>query len=96
MISWFEYDPAAEIKNVKARTTIVQGTADIQVAVSEGNALHAADPSAAYVVVDGMNHVLKHAPDTSTTAAIQAGYIDPALPLDPAAVNAVASVALGT
>ena len=31
LISWFKYDPAAEFARVKALSTIVQGTADVQV-----------------------------------------------------------------
>jgi uncharacterized protein len=53
----------------------------------------APDPSARLVVVDGMNHVLKDAPDTSSQAAILKGYGDPSLPVDPRVVEAVASAA---
>ena len=82
LISWFAYDPAAEIAKVKAPVTIVQGTADIQVTMADAAALHAALPSSKLVVVEGMNHVLKYAPDTSTQAAILKGYEDPNLPID--------------
>jgi len=37
-----------------------------------------------------MNHVLKHAPDTSSQAAILEGYQDPKLPVDPKVVAAIA------
>jgi pimeloyl-ACP methyl ester carboxylesterase len=93
LISWFKYDPAREIAAVRGRAAIVQGTADVQVTVADGDRLHAALPSASYVVVQGMNHVLKHAPDTSSTTAVLAGYTDPALPVEPAVVDAVVAVA---
>jgi len=93
IISWFHYDPAHEIAAVRGRAAIVQGTADVQVSVVDGDRLHAALPSANYVIVQGMNHVLKHAPDTSTPSAIVAGYTDPSLPIEPGVIDAVAGVA---
>ena len=95
LISWFRYDPAREIATVRGPAAIVQGTADVQVSRADGDRLHAALPRARYVVVEGMNHVLKHAPDTSTNTAIVAGYTDPALPIEPLVVDAVAKIALG-
>lgn len=94
LISWFRYDPAKAIAAVRAPAAIVQGTADVQVTRADGDALHAALPSARYVIVEGMNHVLKHAPDTASSAAIVAGYSDPALPVEPAVVEAVSGIAL--
>lgn len=96
LISWFRYDPAKEIAKLGGRVAIVQGTADVQTPRAEGDALHAAAPRARYVVVDGMNHLLKIWPDTSSPAAVLAGYTDPSLPVAPAAVDAVASIAGGT
>ncbi len=95
LISAFKYDPAKEIAKVRCAAAIVQGTADIQVSLADGQALHAALPSARYVVVDGMNHMLKHAPDTSSREAILAGYLNPAVPVEPAVIETIAAVALG-
>ena len=92
LISWFKYDPAVEIARLRAPAAIVQGTADIQTRVGEGEALHAALPAARYVVIEGMNHVLKHAPDTSPEALMK-GYTDPTLPVEPAVIDAVAAIA---
>lgn len=91
LISWFKYDPAAEIAKVSAPATIVQGTADVQVTMADAQALAKGDPRAKLVVVQGMNHVLKYAPDTSSQTAILKGYEDASLPVDPKAVGAVAS-----
>jgi alpha-beta hydrolase superfamily lysophospholipase len=93
LISWFKYDPAVEIAKVAVPVTIVQGTADIQVTMTDANALKQGHPTAAFDVVHGMNHVLKYAPDTSSQAAIVQGYENPSLPIDPHAVDAVASAA---
>lgn len=93
LISWFKYDPAAELAKVRVPVTIVQGTADIQVTMADAGALHAAAPSAKLVVVDGMNHVLKHFPDHSSTQAAMPGYTDPSLPLEPQVMAAVEAAA---
>jgi len=93
LISWFRFDPAVEIAKVSVPVTIVQGTADVQVGMADAQALARADPAARLVIVDGMNHVLKHAPDTSSQAAIVRGYEDPALPIDPRVVDAVVALA---
>ncbi len=93
LISWFKYDPRVEIAKLRGRTAIVQGTADVQVTTTDGDALHRALPSANYVVVQGMNHVLKHAPDASSQQAIVAGYTDPTLPVEPVVIDTIAGVA---
>src|SRR5579884_244079 len=93
LISWFKYDPAAELAKVRVPVTIVQGTADIQVTMTDAAALKAALPSARMIVVQGMNHVLKYAPDTSSMQAIMKAYEDPSLPVAPQAVNAVVTAA---
>ena len=93
LISWLRYDPATEIAALKSPVAIVQGTADIQGTLVDAEKLHAALPSARYVVVDGMNHVLKHAPDHSTSQALIAGYTNPALQVESAVIDTVAAIA---
>jgi uncharacterized protein len=79
LISWFKYDPAAEIAKVSVPVLIVQGTTDIQVTVDDANRLAAAKPDATLLIVQGMNHVLKAAP--ADRAANVATYSDASLPL---------------
>jgi len=93
LISWFRYDPAVEIGKLRVPATIVQGTADVQVTMADAQALKSGAPGASLVVVPGMNHVLKISPDVSSQAAIIAGYTNPALPVAPAVIGAVASAA---
>jgi pimeloyl-ACP methyl ester carboxylesterase len=93
LISWFKYDPAVEIAKLRMPVTIIQGTADVQVTMADAQALHKAAPSSKLVVVNGMNHVLKYAPDTSSQAAILKGYDNPSLQVDPRVVDAVAAAA---
>ncbi len=81
LISWFKYDPAAEIKKLAIPTLIVQGTTDIQVSVSDALALAAARPDATLILVDGMNHIFKQAP--ADRAQNFSTYNNPTLPLAP-------------
>lgn len=89
LISWFRYDPRQEIAKIPGRVAIVQGTTDIQVLMADAETLKAARPDAAYVVIEGMNHILKEAPEDR--AANIATYTNPGLPLAPGIVDAVAN-----
>jgi pimeloyl-ACP methyl ester carboxylesterase len=92
MISWFKYDPAQEIVKLTVPVTLIWGTADVQVTKADYDAL-AATPKARDIVVEGMNHVLKNAPDTSSSNAVLKGYSDPSLPVVPSVIDAVAAAA---
>ncbi len=60
MWSWLKYNPQQEIKKLnKIPVMIINGTADIQVQVSEAEALKQAKPNAKYLIINDMNHVLK-------------------------------------
>jgi uncharacterized protein len=59
LISWFKKDPQTEIKKLKIPILIVQGTNDIQVAVSEAKLLASANSIAKLVLIEDMNHVFK-------------------------------------
>ncbi|MBC5815184.1 MAG: alpha/beta hydrolase [Candidatus Eremiobacteraeota bacterium] len=93
LISWLKYDPAVEIAKLHIPVTIVQGTADIQVSMEDAIALKSAGKSFRFLVIHGMNHVLKHAPNTSTQAAIAKGYTDPALSVEANVVRAITDAA---
>ncbi len=89
LISWFRYDPVAEIKKLKIPVLIVQGTTDIQVAVDDARSLAAAKPEARLEIIDGMNHVMKIV-DADRNKQV-ASYSDPALPIAPHLVEVVAT-----
>jgi pimeloyl-ACP methyl ester carboxylesterase len=93
LISWFRYDPIAELKKVKIPILIVQGTTDIQVAVDDARAFAAARPDARLEIIDGMNHVMKIV-DADTNKQI-ASYSDPALPIAPHLVEVIAAFVAG-
>jgi pimeloyl-ACP methyl ester carboxylesterase len=87
MISWLKYVPSAELARLTMPVAIVQGTTDIQVQVSEAEALHTAKMDAQFVVIDGMNHVMKMVPADRTQQI--ASYSDPDLPIAPAVEQAI-------
>jgi uncharacterized protein len=87
LMSWFPYDPAREIAQLRCPVTIVQGTADTQVPPSEAQLLKAAAPAARLVIVARMTHTLKLVdPGTDPIRT----YLDPSLPIAPEVVDAVA------
>ena len=88
LIESFRQDPAALAAAVGKPILIVQGDTDLQVSVADARALKAAQPSATLVILPGVNHVLKAAPlDRDTNLAT---YADPARPLAPGVVEAIA------
>ncbi len=89
LISWFRLDPAQSLSEVSAPVMIVQGTTDLQVSMDDFMRLKGARPGARTLVVEGMNHDLKNAPGDRN--ANLATYLDPALPLAPALVPALAA-----
>ena len=89
LISWLPLDPAALIAAYDGPVFIGQGTTDLQVSVTDAQALAAADPRATLKLWDGVNHVLKTAP--ADRAANMATYADPALPLAPGVTADVAA-----
>ncbi len=92
LISWYRYDPAAEVAKLKIPVLIVQGTTDLQVTITDANRLASASPRAKLTVIAGMNHVLRTAP--ADRGQNLATYTDPTLPLDPQVTAAVAEFLL--
>ncbi|MFC4455975.1 alpha/beta hydrolase [Deinococcus sonorensis] len=62
LISEFRADPPALIGALKLPILIAQGDHDLQVGVSDAQALARAQPTATLLLVPGMNHVLVDAP----------------------------------
>ncbi|WP_242078258.1 alpha/beta hydrolase [Brevundimonas diminuta] len=89
LISWLPLDPAALLATYDGPVFIGQGTTDLQIGVTDAQALAAADPKATLKLWDGVNHLLKTAP--ADRAANLATYADPALPLAPGVAQDVAT-----
>jgi fermentation-respiration switch protein FrsA (DUF1100 family) len=92
LISWLPLDPAAMVAGYAGPVMIGQGTTDLQVSVTDANALAAARPDARLVIWEGVNHLLKIAP--ADRAANTATYSNPTLPLAPGVVEDVAGFIL--
>jgi pimeloyl-ACP methyl ester carboxylesterase len=90
LIDMFGQDPAKLAASVKLPLLIVQGERDVQVSVVDAKALAAAQPKAKLVLIPQMNHVLKDVASDDRAANV-ATYADPSLPVDGAAVDAIAS-----
>lgn len=91
LIDMFRYDPPKLATSLKVPLLIVQGERDLQVSAADARALAAAQPKAKLVLVPSMNHVLKDVASDDRAANV-ATYADPSLPVDPAMVEAIASV----
>jgi len=89
IINLFAEDPAGLAARLKVPLLIVQGGQDIQVTVDDAKALAAAQPKASLALLPGVNHVLK-IPAGDDRAANLRAYADPALPIAPAVVEAIA------
>lgn len=61
LISWFQYDPRKEIRKLNTPVLLAYGSTDIQVPMTAGADLKQVLPKAEFVVINGMNHVLKQA-----------------------------------
>jgi len=90
LIDMFRQDPAKLASSVDVPVLIVQGERDLQTSVADARAVAAAQPKASLVLIPQMNHVLKDVASNDRAANV-ATYADPALPVDSAAVDAIAS-----
>lgn len=79
MISWLQYNPQEELQKLNCPVLIVNGNRDIQVSVLDAEALHKAKKDSELFIVEGMNHVLKEAPEDRE--GNMATYTNPDLPL---------------
>ncbi|SFF16782.1 alpha/beta hydrolase [Flavobacterium xueshanense] len=59
MISWIQYNPQIEIAKLQMPVLIVNGTKDLQVAISEAELLKKAKPEGELVLIENMNHIFK-------------------------------------
>ncbi|HVK12499.1 MAG TPA: alpha/beta hydrolase [Gemmataceae bacterium] len=87
LISLFKPDPAKLIAGVGVPVLIVGGSADVQIGPENAKKLAEANPKAKVVTVEKMNHTLK---TVDGPADQKAAYTDPARPLAPGLVPALA------
>jgi pimeloyl-ACP methyl ester carboxylesterase len=86
ILSWWRFDPQTEIKKLKKPILIVQGTADLDVDVTNAEKLKKGK-TPIVAIIQGMNYILKDAPmDKDQNLAT---YTKPDLPIKPELVTAV-------
>ena len=88
MISWFKYNPQAEIARLRIPVLLLQGNMDIQVKVTDFELLAKANPSAQKVLIPDMNHVLKSITTMDKSTQIPT-YTNPELPVHPKLVESI-------
>ncbi len=59
LISWFRHDPRLDLASLKVPVLLVQGTKDIQISLTDFQALRQAMPKAESIIIEDMNHILK-------------------------------------
>ena len=79
LISWFSYDPVKIISEITDPVLILHGDRDIQISHQEAQVLHEASEGSQLEIIEGMNHILKDAPEGLEGNI--ATYSDPDLPL---------------
>lgn len=89
LVSWFKYDPAAEIGKLNVPVMIIQGTTDIQTSMTDADALAAGNKSAKFLKIEGMNHIFKEV--SGDRLAQIPKYSDPSLPVIPKLLDEVAT-----
>ncbi len=89
MRSLASFDPPAAMRAVRQPVLIVQGGRDLQITVQDAERLRSGRPDAQLVIVPLANHVLKQAADTTLGGQMPL-YQNPALPIMPDVVNAIA------
>ncbi len=79
LISWIQFDPSIEISGLNMPVAVIHGTRDIQIPTEQANILAESNANADLLIIDGMNHVLKDAPEDRNQNLLT--YIDEDLPL---------------
>ena len=80
-MSYIEKTPTEEIAKLKIPVLVINGDADIQVSEDDAQQLHNASNQTTLVIIEDMNHVLKHVDSDATQFANMMTYNKPDLPL---------------
>jgi alpha/beta superfamily hydrolase len=87
MISWFHYDPQAEIKKLTIPVLICQGTNDLQVKEEDANLLAKSNTKAQLLLIKNMNHIFRIV-EGDRKANLET-YITPTLPISEELVQSI-------
>lgn len=81
MISWFKYNPQAEISKLTIPVLLLQGTKDIQVGINQMELLAKASPNTQKVIIENMDHVMKISETTDMAEQVKNSYNNPDTPI---------------
>ena len=81
------YDPKQEISKLDIPALIVQGSNDIQIETKDAQLLHNAAKKSRIEIIQGMNHVLRQAPENRLLN--MQTYGNPELSIDDSLVNLI-------
>jgi len=95
LVSEFKHAGQVEITHLAAPCLIVQGTRDLQIAPSEADLLHRANPRCTVALIPDMNHMLKQTTATDLAGQLST-YRAPDAPLAAGLVDAVAKFVLAS
>ena len=84
-LSWIKLDPTEEIKKVTIPTLIINGDKDLQILISDAEALKKGKPNAEYEIIKNMNHVLKEVKDEDNLKS----YYSPDYPISKELIKTV-------
>ena len=87
LIDASSYDPKQEISKLDIPALIVQGSNDIQIEIKDAQLLHNAAKKSRIEIIQGMNHVLRQAPENRLLN--MQTYGNPELPIDNSLVNLI-------
>ena len=87
LIDASSYDPKEEISKLDIPVLIVQGTNDIQIEIKDAQLLHNVATQSRLEIIQGMNHVLRQAPENRLLN--MQTYGNPELPIDNSLVNLI-------
>ncbi|MEQ9301045.1 MAG: alpha/beta hydrolase [Cyclobacteriaceae bacterium] len=79
LTSWIQFDPSLELSRLDMPVAVIHGTRDIQVPIEQASILAESKPNATLKIIDGMNHILKNAPEDPNLNLLT--YTDPEIPL---------------
>lgn len=95
LISQMQYDPCREVRALTVPVLLVGGDNDLQIKPDNLDALAAAQPRAARLLVAGMAHTLKCTGERTLDGQMRSVYADPSIPLPPELVEALVAFIRG-
>jgi pimeloyl-ACP methyl ester carboxylesterase len=82
LISWFKYDPLAQIAKLKIPILILQGDMDVLISEKDAELLHKAAPGSEKMIIKGMNYMLKNSQSTDINRQLVDSYNNPNTPIN--------------